>query len=51
MQDKGEAAKHYRRRAKEVRTISKGIFDHIERKKLIEIAEEYEQWAREVEAK
>jgi len=51
MRDKDEAAKHYRRRAKEVRAISKGIFDHVERKTLMEVAEEYEQLAREAEAK
>ena len=50
MQDKSESAKHYRRRAEDVRSISEGIFDRAERKKLIEIAEEYEQWAREAEA-
>jgi hypothetical protein len=44
-------AKHYHRRAEEIRAISKGIFDHIERKTLIEIAEEYEQLAREAQAK
>jgi hypothetical protein len=45
MQYKTEAAKHYRVRAQESRTIAEGIFDHEERKKLLQIAAEFEQLA------
>ena len=51
MRDKTELAKHYRHRAGEVREIAKGIFDHEERQTLLEIADEYEQWAGDVEPK
>jgi hypothetical protein len=44
-------AVHYRTRAQELRKIAKGIFDHEERKKLIEIADEYEQFGRKAERK
>jgi hypothetical protein len=37
-----ESATHYRLRAQESRTIAKGIFDHEERKKLLQIAAEFE---------
>jgi hypothetical protein len=45
MQDKMESAKHYRLRAQESRTIAGGIFDHEERKKVLQIAAEFEQMA------
>jgi hypothetical protein len=45
MQDKMESAKHYRLRAQESRTIARGLFDHEERKKLLQIAAEFEQMA------
>jgi hypothetical protein len=38
----------YRLRADEVRTIAQGIFDWEERKKLMQIVDEYEQRARDV---
>ena len=40
-----DKAKHYRARADEMRTIAEGIFDHKERKTLLEIAQEYEELA------
>lgn len=51
MQDKAEITKHYRRRAEELRVIAEGIFDRDERKTLVEIADEFEQLARDAEAK
>jgi len=42
---------HLRRRAESLRSIADGIFDQQERKKLLEIAEEYERWARQAESK
>jgi hypothetical protein len=45
MQDKSETAKHYRLRAQESRAIAQGIFDHQERKKLLQIAAEFEELA------
>ena len=51
MQDKAESAKHYRLRAEEVRAIAEGIFDHIERKTLMQIADEFEELALKVEAR
>jgi hypothetical protein len=43
---------HLRRRAESLRSIADGIIhDHKERQKLLEIAEEYERWAREAESK
>jgi hypothetical protein len=44
-------AEHFRRRAESLRTIAEGIRDHNERKSLLEIADEYERWAREKESK
>ncbi len=37
-----DKAKHYRSRAEEMRTIAEGVFDHKERKTLLEIAQEYD---------
>ena len=51
MQDKAESAKHYRLRAEEVRAIAEGIFDHIERKTLMQIADEFEEMALKAEAR
>jgi hypothetical protein len=51
MPDRIEAVAHYRRRAEQLRTIAQGVYDPGERIRLIEIAEEYERWAREKEAK
>jgi hypothetical protein len=45
MQDKMESVKHYRLRAQESRTIAGGIFDHEERKKVLQIAADFEQLA------
>ena len=45
MQDRMESAKYYRLRALESRTIAAGIFDHEERKTLLQIAAEFEEWA------
>jgi hypothetical protein len=45
MQNKMESATHYRLRAQESRTIAEGIYDHEERKKLLQIAAEFEQMA------
>jgi hypothetical protein len=41
-----DKAKHYRRRAEIIRTIAEGVFDHNERKTLLEIAHEYENMAQ-----
>jgi hypothetical protein len=49
MSDNVELAGLYRLRADEARTIAGGIFDWEERKKLLQIADEYEQRARDVE--
>ena len=51
MQDIVELASHYRFRAVEVRVIAEGIYDHLDRKKLEQIAEDYEELARQAEAK
>jgi hypothetical protein len=50
MSDNVELAGLYRLRADEARTIAVGIFDWEERNKLLQIADEYEQRARDVEA-
>ena len=49
MSDRVELSGLYRLRADEARTIAGGIFDWEERKKLLQIADEYEQRARDVE--
>jgi tetrahydromethanopterin S-methyltransferase subunit H len=49
--DKVAKAMHYRTRAEELRTIAAGIFDREEREMLMEIAKEYERFAREAEGK
>ena len=49
MNDKAELAGHYSFRADDARRIAEGIFDWEERKKLLEITDEYEQRAREIE--
>jgi hypothetical protein len=49
MQDKMESAKHYRLRAQESRTIAGGIFDHEDRKKVLQIAAEFEQMALKID--
>ena len=49
MQDRAELAGLYPLRADEARTIAAGILDWEERKKLMQIADEYEQRARDVE--
>jgi hypothetical protein len=43
-------AQQYRRRAQEVRGIAKGIHDLKERKKVLDIAGEYNELARAAEA-
>lgn len=45
MPDRAELARHYRRRAEEVRTIAQGLFDEGERKTLMDVADDYENWA------
>jgi hypothetical protein len=42
---------YYHDRAEEVRTIAQGIFDPNERARVMQIADDYEQLARESEAK
>jgi len=49
MRDRGELAKRYRRRAEEVRTIAQGLFDQGERETLMDVADDYENWALMVE--
>jgi hypothetical protein len=38
-----DKADHYRARAQEMRKIAEGLFDHKERKTLMDIAHEYEE--------
>ena len=45
-----DTVQHFRRRAEALRAIAEGVTEKIERQKLLEIAEEYERWAREREA-
>ena len=45
MGDKADLAKRYRRRAEDVQTIAKGLYDETERTKLMEVVDDYEQWA------
>ena len=42
---KAELAIRYRRRAEDVRMIAQGLYDDAERKKLMEVVDDYEQWA------
>jgi hypothetical protein len=42
---KADLAKRYRRRAEDVRIIAQGLYDDAERKKLMEVVDDYEQWA------
>ena len=51
MQYKMESAKHYRLRALESRTIAAGVFDLEERKTLLQIAAEFEEWARKADVR
>jgi hypothetical protein len=51
MRDLVELASHYRFRAEDARRIAEGIYDHVDRKKLVQIAEDYEELARQAEAK
>ena len=41
-----DKATHYRRRAQEIRTIAEGLFDHKERKTLLDVAHEYDELAQ-----
>ena len=50
MRDTVKVAKHYRLRAEEVRTIADGMARTEPRKMLMQIADEYEQWALAAEA-
>jgi hypothetical protein len=50
MRDKADLAKRYRRLAEEVRTIAQGIYDDEERNRLMEVVNDYEQWAIVMEA-
>ena len=49
MRDQADLANSYRRRAEEVRRIAQGIFDHEERRTLMQVADDYENWALVVE--
>ena len=49
MQDRAELAGLYRLRADEARTVAGGIFDWEERSRLLQMADEYERRAHEVE--
>jgi hypothetical protein len=49
MHDKADLANGYRRRAEEVRRIAQGIFDQEERQTLMQVADDYENWALVVE--
>ena len=49
MQDRAELAGLYRLRADEARTVAEGIFDWDERNRLLQMADEYERRAHEVE--
>ncbi|HMI95780.1 MAG TPA: hypothetical protein VK479_04660 [Micropepsaceae bacterium] len=51
MQDRMELAARYRARAATVRRIAEGIYDRAEREQLMDIAAEYENLARDIEAK
>ena len=42
---KADLAMRYRRRAEDVRAIAQGLYDDTERKKLMEVVDDYEQWA------
>ena len=45
MGNKADLARRYRRRAEEVRVIAQGLYEEAERKKLMEVVDDYEQWA------
>jgi hypothetical protein len=49
MQDKVELAGLYRLRADEARAVAGGLFNREERNRLLQMADEYEQRARDVE--
>ena len=49
MQDRVELAGHYRLRADQARTVAGGILDWEERNRLLQMADEYERRAWEVE--
>ena len=49
MQDRVELAGLYRLRADQARTVAAGIFDWEERNRLLQMADEYERRAWEVE--
>jgi len=51
MRDSEQAAKHYRQRAEEIRTIADSMTQDKERLMLLQIAGEYERWATAAEAK
>jgi hypothetical protein len=51
MQDRMELAARYRARAATVRRIAEEIYDRAEREQLMDIAAEYENLARDIEAK
>jgi hypothetical protein len=44
-----DKATHYRSRAADVRKIAKGIYDPVERHKMIAIADDYESFSHEAE--
>lgn len=45
MSAKADLAMRYRRRAEDVRTIAQGLYDDAERKILMDVVDDYEQWA------
>ena len=49
MRDNAAAATHYRLRAEQLRTIAGGMSQEKERKMLLLLAEDYENWARDAE--
>lgn len=44
------AAKHYHQRARETQSLAEGVTHAEARQMLMQIADEYEQWARAAEA-
>ena len=49
MPDRVAKAQHYRARAGDIRAIAEGVADPRARKRLMEVADEYELFAREAE--
>jgi len=49
MRDNAEVARSHRLRAEELRTIAESMQDKGTRKTLLQLADDYEQWARAAE--